>query len=58
MVLITGVKEFVDNFTQTFPGAPRPIREADVLRLCDLGLIKTHGCFSRDDYKTVVSVLK
>ena len=58
MVLITGVKEFVDNFTQTFPGAPRPIDEADVLKLSELGLIKTHGCFSRDDYNTVLSVLK
>ena len=58
MVLITGVREFVDNFTQAFPGAPRPIQEADVLKLCELNLIKTHGCFSRDGYKTVLSVLK
>ena len=58
MVAITGVRKYVDNFTQTFPGAPRLIQEVDVLRLCELNLIKTHGCFSRDDYKTVLSILK
>jgi len=58
MVAITGVREFVENFNLTFLGAPRPIQEADVLKLSELGLIKTHDCFSRDDYKTALSILK
>ena len=58
MAIFTSVKELVEVFNRTIPGAPRPITEADVVLLCELKLIrKNPRYFASDDVQTVLSIL-
>ena len=58
MAIFTNVKAFIAAYNQTIPDTARPITEPDVLKLCELELIrKIRGYFASDDFKTVRSIL-